>query len=375
MQKSRSETPVDIETPMSEEDKMEIEQNKDSPLPVHEKSKSPAKKPAKRTPGRPRKSQQQREDSSSTDPGERSERGSNDLSGLSLLSEAASLSLKELVETGRKPDTVHSPQDDNDSKEWDENRPRFLSEHAYYAMPSVEEDRESTATLSAEEDNEDDELKGHRQVWIDHNYCQVPPPNILAEWTKQIEKAKALQKEIEKQAAAQVKDIRNENIEIEKPKKKGRKRKNTLEALADITNKSDLKVSRELASLLEPVKPKEIVKFEPRTFEEERQVFYNIFSNGIDIEDVNFLKQTYEHLLSTDDPMFYWLNDILWVDHPITNIPDPVPLRKRRKTDHHHDVPTSKHKTGVKLVLRFVLRIMFKYWSKFILLLYKKKIL
>lgn len=355
--KSRSETPVDIETPMSAEDRLEIEQNKDSPLPtVQDKppTVSPAKKPPKR-PGRPRKSQQ-RQDSMSTDPGEKqdTEKGPSDLSGLSLLSEAASMSLKELVQKSGRPGSVQSTQDDNDSKEWDEDRPSFLSEHAYYAMPSVEEDRESAATLSAEEDNADDELKGHRVVWLDHNYCQVPPPHILAEWTSEYEKVKELQKLIERQAAEQKKEVKNENIDqVEKPgRKKGRKRKTAAEALADITNKREEKVSRELARLLEPVKPKEIVKFEPRTFEEERQVFYNIFNNGIDIEDVSYLKKCYEHLLSTDDPMFYWLNDILWVDHPITNIPDPVPPKKRRKTDHHHhDVPTSKHKTGTSTLL------------------------
>lgn len=330
---------------MSVDEKLDSEQNIDS---EQEKSsaKPSSKKPNKRSPGRPRKSQLQRQDSSSNDPGEHSDRGPGDLSGLSLLSEAASMSLKELVQKAGKSDTVQSSQDESDSKDVDENRPRFLSEHAYYAMPSVEEDKESTATLSAEEDNEDDELKGHRAIWVDHNYCQVPPPNILAEWTVEYEKLIELQKALERQSTEPKKDIKNENIEkVEKPKK-GRKRKTTEEALADITNKQREKVSRELASLLEPVKPKEIVKFEPRTYEEERQVFYNIFNNGIDIEDVNFLKKTYEHLLSTDDPMFYWLNDILWVDHPITNIPDPVPPRKRRKTDHYHDVPTSKHKTG-----------------------------
>ena len=345
---------------MSVDDSVDTEQSRDS---LQDKSSlhSPAKKPQKRSPGRPRKSQHQRQDSSSTDPGERVSNGggAGDLSGLSLLSEAASMSLKELVErAGKLPGTVQSSQDESDSRENDENRPRFLSEHAYYAMPAVEDDKESTATLSAEEDNVADELKGHRIVWVDHNYCQVPPPNILEDWTNEYEKVLELKRAIERQSQAQeqLKEAKSENIveKVEKTKK-GRKRKNAAEALADITNKREQKVSRELAGLLEPVKPKEIVKFKPRTYEEERQVFYNIFNNGIDIEDVNFLKKTYEHLLSTDDAMFYWLNDILWVDHPITNVPDPVPPRKRRKTDHYHDVPTSKHKTGRSCFLHFSL--------------------
>lgn len=352
-QRSRSDTPVDIETPMTSEEKMEIAQSEETA------PSSPVKKTQKKAPGRPRKVQE----TASKDQQDRNlfdnisgraegESTATDLSGLSLLSEAASMSLRELVERApalKKPETDQSSQDESDRKEWDENRPSFLSEHAYYAMPNVEEDKESTATLSAEEDDEEDELKGHRLIWIDHNYCQVPSPQVLAEMQKEYERTLELARAIERKQEAQNKDlIRNENVEqLEKPKK-GRKRKS--DALLDITNKKDNKISRELAGLLEPVKPKEvkIVKYEPRTFEEERQVFYNIFNNGIDIEDINFLRQSYEKLLSTDDPMFYWLNDILWVDHPITNIPDPVPPKRRRKMD--QEVPTSKHKSG-KIIL------------------------
>jgi hypothetical protein len=347
---------VDIETPMTSEEKMEIEQSKEEVT-----QSSSLTKTQKKSPGRPKKGQQtglskDQQDrnlfdnlSGRTD----SESTSTDLSGLSLLSEAASMSLRELVERApaiRKPETDQSSQGESDRREWDENRPSFLSEHAYYAMPNVEEDKESTATLSAEEDDEEDELKGHRLIWIDHNYCQVPSPQILAEMQKEYERTLELARAIERKQEVQNKDlIRNENVEqLEKPKK-GRKRKS--DALLDITNKKDNKISRELAGLLEPVKPKEvkIVKFEPRTFEEERQVFYNIFSHGIDIEDINFLRQSYEKLLSTDDPMFYWLNDILWVDHPLTNIPDPIPPKRRRKMD--QEVLTSKHKSGTFILL------------------------
>lgn len=352
---SRSGSPVDIETPMSDEETMETDETREDIAQLQpELSTSPPKKSHK-GPGRPKKSQPS---------GSKGKDGrnlfdnigavkdnanvSNDLTGLSLLSEAASMSLRELVDKSKKVSSDQLSQDDEEQRD-DENRPSFLSEHAYYAMPNVEEDKDSTATLSAEEDDEEDELKGHRLVWIDHNYCQVPSPQILAEMQKEYEKTLELARAIERQQVEQTKEIaRTENVSPEKPKK-GRKRKS--DALLDITNKKENKISRELAGLLEPVKPKEIkiVKFEPRTYEEERQVFYNIFNSGIDVEDINFLKKSYENLLSTDDPMFYWLNDILWVDHPITNIPDPVPTKRRRKMD--QDVPSTKHKTGKHHIL------------------------
>ena len=72
------------------------------------------------------------------------------------------------------------------------------------------------------------------------------------------------------------------------------------------------------------------------------QVFFDIYNKGIDDEDINYLKRTYDELMQSEDPMFYWLNDILWVDHPFTNIPDPP--RKRRKVEDFYQNRT--HKTG-----------------------------
>ena len=72
------------------------------------------------------------------------------------------------------------------------------------------------------------------------------------------------------------------------------------------------------------------------------QVFFDIYNKGIDEEDIRFLKRTYDDLMQSEDPLFYWLNDILWVDHPFTNIPDPP--RKRRKVDDNYQNRT--YKTG-----------------------------
>ncbi|KAJ8312079.1 hypothetical protein KUTeg_009452, partial [Tegillarca granosa] len=98
----------------------------------------------------------------------------------------------------------------------------------------------------------------------------------------------------------------------------------------------------ELINLLPTPKPP--IKFNPRKFQEERKVFFDIYNQGIDLEDISFLKRTYENLLQSEEPMFYWINDILWVDHPYTNIPDPVQPRKKRKLD--QDTFQHSHKTG-----------------------------
>ena len=266
------------------------------------------------------------------------------LSGLSLLSEAAALSLEEL-----NKETVQETgltQEEEEKRKWEEARPSFLSEHAYYAMPQQEDDNESTATLSADEEEDP-----AQSVILDHSYALQPTPEILEQMRVDHERSMELAREIERQAAEERKrmekreKLEKEKLEKQVPEKgkRGRKRKVTNDTLLDITNKEN-KVHRELMNLLEPVKPKPVVKYKPRTFEEERQAFFHIFNHGIDTEDVQYLKKCYETLLQTDDPMFYWLNDILWVDHTITNIPDPVPPKRRRKNEMEFMPP--KHKTG-----------------------------
>lgn len=59
---------------------------------------------------------------------------------------------------------------------------------------------------------------------------------------------------------------------------------------------------------------------------------------GIDQEDIELLKRSYESMLA-DDSQSYWLNDTHWVDHPPIDV--PLPPRKKRRLD---DLPL--HKTG-----------------------------
>lgn len=59
---------------------------------------------------------------------------------------------------------------------------------------------------------------------------------------------------------------------------------------------------------------------------------------GIDQEDIELLKRSYESMLA-DDSQSYWLNDTHWVDHPPIDV--PLPPKKKRRLD---DLPL--HKTG-----------------------------
>lgn len=217
----------------------------------------------------------------------------------------------------------------------------FLAEHDYFATPvSVSKQTNDTVssdgTISAEEDGDADSAL--QEVLLEHNYCRFwqPIPEKVPVKEKPEVKEKEVVKQLSKKDRNVFKSLETESEkELKTPKKK---RKQRAPKLTDITESLNrVKRSREL----EP--PKIPVQFKQRIFEEERKIFYDIFSSGIDVEDVDFLRKTYESLLQSDDPLFYWLNDILWVDHAYTNIPDPSPPKKRRKID--ESVPRI-HTTG-----------------------------
>lgn len=70
------------------------------------------------------------------------------------------------------------------------------------------------------------------------------------------------------------------------------------------------------------------VTYKERELMSEMTILYEFLTRGIDAEDVEYLRRSYEALLA-DDAQGYWLNDTHWVDHPPTDIPSPAKKRKR----------------------------------------------
>ncbi|XP_008414545.1 histone-lysine N-methyltransferase SETD1A [Poecilia reticulata] len=73
-----------------------------------------------------------------------------------------------------------------------------------------------------------------------------------------------------------------------------------------------------------------LLKFENRSEFEQMTILYDIWNSGLDGEDLSFLKKTYEKLLQ-DDHSSDWLNDTHWVNHTVTNLPNP--RRKKKSAD------------------------------------------
>ncbi|XP_008327561.1 histone-lysine N-methyltransferase SETD1A isoform X2 [Cynoglossus semilaevis] len=80
-------------------------------------------------------------------------------------------------------------------------------------------------------------------------------------------------------------------------------------------------------------------KYDVRSEFEQMTILYDIWNSGLDGEDLTLLKKTYEKLLQ-DDHGSDWLNDTHWVNHSVTNLPNP---RHKKK---NADGQLREHVTG-----------------------------
>lgn len=71
------------------------------------------------------------------------------------------------------------------------------------------------------------------------------------------------------------------------------------------------------------------VQFKERDLSGEMSIMYEFLLKGIDIEDINYLRISYEALLA-NDTNGYWLNDTHWVDHCVTDLYSSPPKRRKK---------------------------------------------
>lgn len=73
------------------------------------------------------------------------------------------------------------------------------------------------------------------------------------------------------------------------------------------------------------------MKHRERDMVAEMGILYEFLTKGIDQEDINYMRQSYEAMLA-DDSIGYWLNDTHWVDHCITDLYSS-PAKRRKKEE------------------------------------------
>ena len=82
------------------------------------------------------------------------------------------------------------------------------------------------------------------------------------------------------------------------------------------------------STLLDSIIPSAPMIYKERDIIAEMEILYEFLTKGIDNEDIEYLRQSYEALLANDQQS-YWLNDTHWVDHPASDIPPPYKKKKR----------------------------------------------
>ncbi|XP_055375498.1 histone-lysine N-methyltransferase SETD1 isoform X2 [Condylostylus longicornis] len=225
-------------------------------------------------------------------------------------------------------------------------------EHCYSLPPSASDNKDSSAQNS--------EVSGRKLsadiLAHDHGYTSSPVPVMVKD--EQVFNSSELMKDtafVDAQQHLQVNESTPSTQNVVPIRAgPGRPRKDPTKPMIpnqankkkDETKKA--KKKRELEMLLEAeIKSREITSFipqemfKPRDMNEEMMALYEFLTKGIDGEDIEYLKKSYECLLQ-DDANSFWLNATHWVDHCITDRTYlPPPSKKRKKEEE-----TYKHITG-----------------------------
>lgn len=158
---------------------------------------------------------------------------------------------------------------------------------------------------------------------------------------------------------------------LDKRKEKAEKRKNNKISKLHIQNyereKENIEIENRKNIYEIPKMAQPEITYKERDLMSEMSIFYQFLTRGIDAEDVEYLRRSYEALLA-DDAQGYWLNDTHWVDHPPTDVPSPAKRRKRddlrlhatgcARTEGYYKVDIrekAKHKVSTSYILIFIL--------------------
>ncbi|XP_073770225.1 histone-lysine N-methyltransferase SETD1B-A isoform X8 [Danio rerio] len=151
-------------------------------------------------------------------------------------------------------------------------------------------------------------------------------PDLPSESIKEEDGEPAFSEKEESQVPTIIPKVEETSFYVEEPIQKTRRQRRGWQEL--------------LLSMHSPVASPRRPSFMPRSDFEEMTILYDIWNDGIDEEDIRYLKITYDKMLQQDNA-HDWLNDTLWVHHPPTNMGSATGVKKKRKEDGIRD-----HVTG-----------------------------
>lgn len=154
---------------------------------------------------------------------------------------------------------------------------------------------------------------------MEHSYCMPPPKQVV-------------EQEVTQETLAHDHGYTNREEKLEKPPKPPRQRKKHVEKTQHREFNDIYQKKKEQVKPLNLQHVLHNVKFKERDVVAEMGALYEFLTKGIDQEDINFLRTSYDAMLA-DDNIGYWLNDTHWVDHCWTDLYSSPP-KKRKKDDH-----------------------------------------
>lgn len=199
-------------------------------------------------------------------------------------------------------------------------------EHCYSLPPSA-----SPSLSSSPQD--------HQDIHLDHDYCgksdgaatplQPIQPNQVDEHQKKETGVRPVGRPRKDPNAPKAqytkKDKSGAAVEKHKPPK------------VEKVKKIDYKEHKSMVDNFVPQ-----ARYNKRSMEEEFQILCRFFTQGIDQEDVDYIKRAYTYLIQNDTPGTELLHQVHWVDHCATDRFEPPPSKKRRRDDPE----VKQHATG-----------------------------
>lgn len=142
--------------------------------------------------------------------------------------------------------------------------------------------------------------ENQNRVNSDHSYCvpqQVYSPPPIPDWEANLKTSDKV--------------VINQPV-VSKQKTPETMPKKTKQPLAVIDSNTIENIEQSIAQKHSQVKSKHLSR---RDMVQEATILFEFLTKGIDVEDINYLKQSYDSLL-TNDKTHYWLNESHWVSHP-----------------------------------------------------------
>lgn len=209
-------------------------------------------------------------------------------------------------------------------------------EHCYSLPPSA------SPSLSSSPNNE-----AVRHLDHDHGYYGKSDVTPL----QSIQPAQ-LEEQAKKESTSGARPVGRPRKDPNAPKAAYTKKSDKLAAAAEKQEiKKIKKVKEEKIVTIDPIQHQRMVenfvpssRYNKRAHNEEFDVLCKFLTQGIDQEDVDYMKRAYTYLIQNDIPGTELLHQVHWVDHCATDRSfDPTPVPKKRRRD---EPELRKHVTG-----------------------------